>query len=269
MQVIEITSLTGHSPYDITICDITKTYCYIATTGVTSVPTIVEIPSELLGTEELLVVIKDSAGCETFSKYNCFTPTPTPTPTITPTITPTNISCNCISIQNPSGVTLNFGYTQCDGTQFYGSIYSATTLYVCGKHPYGHSGLTITVSSQICIGNVCSGPFPTPTPTPSHNPTHTPTPTPSITPTYTPTHTSTPTPTTVYSLFKTQSCCNSKIVKYVMLPSTFLPGTAIVSLSGECLQILNKSETMSWVTDYWNHLTTYVDCDLCIKNHPC
>ena len=27
MSVVQITSLTGHSPYDITICDKTKTYC--------------------------------------------------------------------------------------------------------------------------------------------------------------------------------------------------------------------------------------------------
>ena len=70
MQVIEITSLSGHSPYDITICDITKTYCYSGATGVTSAPITVEIPTELSGTQELIVVITDSAGCETFSICN-------------------------------------------------------------------------------------------------------------------------------------------------------------------------------------------------------
>ena len=70
MQIIEITSLTGHSPYDITICDITKSYCYIVASGVTSAPIMVDIPTELLGTQELIVVVTDSTGCETFSNYN-------------------------------------------------------------------------------------------------------------------------------------------------------------------------------------------------------
>ena len=70
MQIIEITSLTGNSPYDITICDITKTYCYVVVTGVTSAPIMVDIPTELLGTQELIVVVTDSTGCETFSNYN-------------------------------------------------------------------------------------------------------------------------------------------------------------------------------------------------------
>ena len=47
MQVIQISSLTGHSPYDITICDITNTYCYSGLTGVTSVPVTIDLPTEL------------------------------------------------------------------------------------------------------------------------------------------------------------------------------------------------------------------------------
>ena len=34
MQVIEITSLNGYPPYDISICDLTLTYCYVVATGV-------------------------------------------------------------------------------------------------------------------------------------------------------------------------------------------------------------------------------------------
>ena len=170
-QVIQIYSLTGHSPYDITICDITNTYCYSGATGVTTTPLTIDIPPELLGTTELLVVVTDSIGCEEIQYYFCGEPTPSQTPTTTPTPTPTNSTCNCISIDNPLGVTLTFGYTQCDGTLFYGDIYSSTTLYVCGQFPYGDGGLIINVSSNICVGNVCSGPTPTPTTTPTPTPT--------------------------------------------------------------------------------------------------
>ena len=171
MQVIQITSLTGHSPYDITICDITNTYCYSGVTGATSVPLTIDIPTELSGTTELLVVVTDSIGCQEIQYHICGEPIPSQTPTPTPTITPTNLTCNCISIENPSGVTLNFGYTQCDGLPFYGPIYSATTLYVCGKDPYGDVGLNISISTEICTGNVCLGPTPTPTTTPTPTPT--------------------------------------------------------------------------------------------------
>ena len=171
MILIEITSLSGHSPYDITICDITNSYCYSGATGVVSVPTSVTIPDELSGVTEFLVVVTDSIGCSEIQYHSCNVPTPTPTPPVTPTITPTNALCNCISIENPSGITLNFGYTECDGTLFYGDIYSATTLFVCGSAPYGDSGLTINISSNICVGNVCPGPTPTPTSTPTVTPT--------------------------------------------------------------------------------------------------
>jgi surface protein len=171
MQIIQITSLTGHSPYDITICDITNTYCYSGVTGATTAPLTIDIPTELLGTTELLVVVTDSIGCQEIQYHFCGEPIPSQTPTPTPTITPTNSICNCIAIENTSGITLNFGFTQCDGTLFYGEIYSATTLYVCGSLPYGDSGVVITISSDICTGDVCPGPSPTPTTTPTPTPT--------------------------------------------------------------------------------------------------
>jgi len=170
MQVIQITSLTGHSPYDITICDVTNTYCYSGVTGATTAPLTIDLPTELLGSEEVLVVVTDSIGCQEIQYHVCTT-VPTPTPTQTPTITPTNSICNCISIENTSGITLNFGFTQCDGESFYGEIYSSTTLYVCGTLPYGDSGVVITVSSEICSGNICPDPTPTPTTTPTPTPT--------------------------------------------------------------------------------------------------
>ena len=170
MQIIEITSLTGHSPYDITICDITKSYCYIVASGVTSAPIMVDIPTELLGTQELIVVVTDSTGCETFSNYNCFTPTPTPTFTPTPTITPTNISCNCITFTN-TGTTLGaFSYIDCDNQEINFKINSGTTLYVCGKSPSIIVGDVIYSMGLPCVNNTCIPPTPTPTLTPTPTP---------------------------------------------------------------------------------------------------
>jgi len=361
MQVIQITSLTGHSPYDITICDITNTYCYSGVTGATTVPLTINIPNELLGTTELLVVVTDSIGCQEIQYYNCGVPTPSQTPTPTPTITPTKSICNCISFKNTSGVTLNFNYVNCDGNSVYGQIYSGTTLFVCGHNPSSDSGVIFNVSSNICVNNVCPGPTSTPTPTPTITPTLPPivgyfedscnslnkftlsnipisfsplsgayyivssgfigcatsvisssttniysfismssqpsinhcqisnfiypcptlTPTPSITPTRTPTmtptptitrtptNTPTPTPPVKYVLFQAQSCCSKKITKFIMLPSNFLPGTAVVNSYGECLEIIGISIRDNWITDSWNREITYKDCEECIKIQTC
>ena len=46
--MFEISGVTGHSPYDIIICDITNTYCYTVETGVVSVPPYLYINIELL-----------------------------------------------------------------------------------------------------------------------------------------------------------------------------------------------------------------------------
>jgi hypothetical protein len=102
MQVIEITSLNGYPPYDISICDLTLTYCYVVAPGVVSVPPTLElpIPSQLEGASQVLVVVTDSIGCEEFLLQSC-PGTHTPTPTLTPTPTTTRtVICNCISFEN-------------------------------------------------------------------------------------------------------------------------------------------------------------------------
>jgi surface protein len=111
-------------------------------------------------------------------------------------------------------------------------------------------------------------PCPTLTPTPSVTPTLTPTPTVTMTTTPTQTPTQTPTPSFQYALFQVLSCCNKK-VKYMMLPVNFLPGTSILNTFGECYEIISKSPIKTYVTDYWNHGTTYLDCKLCIKYNTC
>lgn len=160
MQQIEITTLSGQSPYNITMCDITKTYCYPVLSGVNGAPPTVtlNVPPQLEGTQELLVVVTDDAGCNTFHLYTCYTPTPTPTATPTPTPTPTMvISCNCISFDNPTSETLNFSYTQCNGFVVSYVINPETTLFVCGKEPSGDEGVVINISTP-CVDNSCSEP---------------------------------------------------------------------------------------------------------------
>ena len=176
MQVIEITSLTGHSPYNISICDITLTYCYVVATGVVSVPPTLEltIPAQLEGANQVLVVVTDAIGCQEFILQTCPS-TPTPTPTITPTPTPTRIIiCNCISFENTTAGTLKFEFTQCDGKIFYGSVDSGTTLYYCGRLPSAEPGVNIIINDE-CFKNTCPDSVltPTPTPTPTITPSST------------------------------------------------------------------------------------------------
>jgi len=196
MQVIEITSLSGHSPFNISICDITLTYCYVVATGVVSVPPILElpIPVQLEGAQQIIVKVVDSIGCQELLLQSC-PGTPTPTPTQTPTPTPTNvIICNCISFKNTTSGNLNFSYTQCDGTIFNGDVQSGTTLYYCGRLPSADVGVDITIY-EVCFDNTCPDSVLTPTPTPTQTSTPTPTPTQTSTPTTTPTQTPTPTET--------------------------------------------------------------------------
>jgi hypothetical protein len=165
MQVIEITGISGHSPYNIVICDMTKTYCYVVATGIVTIPPtlLLDIPTPLQGSSQVMVIITDASGCETIQIKAC-PPTPTPTPTITPTPTPTMVvNCNCLTFINETGDNYNFGYTQCDDTIFYGTIYPYTTLYVCGRLPFADPYICIYIGSP-CVDNTC--PLPTPTPSP-------------------------------------------------------------------------------------------------------
>lgn len=178
MILVELTSISGIPPYVISICDLTKTFCYVVSTGTPSIPLYVEIPSDLVGSQQLLVVITDSTGCEFFELISCITPTPTVTPSPTPTPTPTpteSIECNCISFTNLSNDNHPFQYTRCDDVIINDIIFSGTTLYVCGSEPVVDSPVTYIVSNP-CVDNTCPDPTPTPTPTPTVTPTITPTP---------------------------------------------------------------------------------------------
>ncbi len=96
-QVIEITNVNGSGTYDVYLCDITLTYCFLIS-GATSIPPTVsfELPSSLPNpnsppatitfdgaTSVIVKIVDTSTGCEKFMVYDCGEP---PTTTTTTTI---------------------------------------------------------------------------------------------------------------------------------------------------------------------------------------
>ena len=185
-QSIDILTSTGVPPYDVYVCDISNTFCFLVTTGVT-LPYQFFAPPPLDNVSQLIVKLIDSLGCEFFEPFQCPTPTPTPSPT-----------CFANQYQIWVGGPCTFNLLDCSSgiTGTYTTT-SGGTYNVCSSLP--------PVSVGYCpYGPVIFlGPCPTLTPTPTVTPTLTPTPsitstvtpTVTITPTPTPTITSTPTPT--------------------------------------------------------------------------
>jgi len=199
MQKVQIIDLCGTPPYTAKVCDYTYTYCFPSTSGITDVPFDLEIPEELQNTYRIIVETTDASGCAEFRYFYSITTTPTKTLTPTPTSTPTS-ECRCIVFYNSSLDSLYLGYTQCDGTSYYGLCDGHAYLYGCGSNPYvTNEKISFNIYGE-CINNSCPRSFAafisdeTPTPTPTR--TLTPTYTPSVTVTKTPTGTYTsPTPT--------------------------------------------------------------------------
>lgn len=185
MQTIEVTGATGIGPYDVYICDITLTNCFLIS-GATSIPPTVYFdtstslpnpspPPILINfgyTSSVVIKIVDlSTGCEKFIPYQCPSATPTPTPTITPSSSPSD--CLCISILNPTTSGLTFAFTDCTSNIIDDTAPALSTLFVCGKSPTGQSGLIITVNGP-CVSGACPPIYLTPTQTASQTPTPTP-----------------------------------------------------------------------------------------------
>jgi surface protein len=172
---IQITGATGIGPYQVQVCDITKTYCSIVTGSTFIPPTFTfDVPSPYDDLPSLLIVLTDSTGCEYFEYYGCpTTPTPTPTPTVTPTPTPTFL-CYCITALNGTNQNGYFDYTDCSGNYVSSVLIpSGVTYYTCGIHPTNEINVS-TVVGGFCNSNQ-SCPTPSCTPTPTNTPTPTPT----------------------------------------------------------------------------------------------
>jgi hypothetical protein len=183
-QSIDILTSTGVPPYDVYVCDVTYTFCYVVATGVT-LPYQFFAPPPLDDVSQLIVKLIDSTGCVFFEPFQCPTPTPTPSPT-----------CFANQYQIWVGGPCTFNLLDCSSgiTGTYTTT-SGGTYNVCSSLP--------PVSVGYCpYGPVIFlGPCPTLTPTPTVTPTLTPTP--SITSTITPTVTITPTITPTVTITKT------------------------------------------------------------------
>ena len=95
---IQITSVTGTSPYNVYVCDVFGLNCNFVGTISGSVPPIYtfSLPTMFNYAQVVMVKVIDFNNCETFHIETCILPTtprptttPTPTPTLTPTKTPT------------------------------------------------------------------------------------------------------------------------------------------------------------------------------------
>ena len=174
-QQIQITGATGTGPYQVQVCDITKTYCTTITGSTFIPPTYTfDVPPPFEEITSLLIVLTDSTGCEYFEYYGCPpTPTPTPTPTVTPTPTPTFL-CYCITALNGTNQNGYFDYTDCSGNYVSSVLIpSGVTYYTCGIHPTNEINVS-TVVGGFCNSNQ-SCPTPSCTPTPTNTPTPSPT----------------------------------------------------------------------------------------------
>lgn len=165
MQTVVISSAVGIPPFQISLCDVTNTYCYIVAVDVT-LPVTVNVPPPIQTADTLLIKIKDSHHCETLQTTTSLSPTPTPTPTLTPSSYITN--CNCIAFDNLSGSSnYDISLTLCDGTSLNSSVYAGSIIYYCGNTPSADPQVNIVIG-PVCVSGSCPSPPPTYTPTPSN-----------------------------------------------------------------------------------------------------
>ena len=165
MQVIQVNTATGNPPYDIYVCDVTLTYCYLMSSGVSVFPAYVNLPNEFLGLQSVVVKLIDSSGCELFYNISCALPTPsvTVTPSFTPTPTPTPTiplyGCQCLNFDNTlNNYDIGYLYTNCNGILISDTVPSGQTYQVCGSNPIPSDVNLIVTTSGDCVSNLCVTP---------------------------------------------------------------------------------------------------------------
>jgi len=154
MISITLTGITGTAPYVISVCDITKTYCYNVYTGTPTLPLTVEVPSQLSTANQVLLDVVDSQNCDYFQIISCIPSSPTPTTTTTPTPTPTPSGCACLTFENTGVTNANITYTRCDGVIITETLYVGTILYYCGGNPTFDGDVSVTIGPA-CVNNTC------------------------------------------------------------------------------------------------------------------
>ena len=86
---VQINSILGTPPFYFFLCDINLTQCiYNSSASTPTYPIILDLPTSLIGTNQLVVKIIDGNSCEVYQDYILPSPTPTPSLTMTPTPTP-------------------------------------------------------------------------------------------------------------------------------------------------------------------------------------
>ncbi len=74
---LQISGITGSSPYSIYVCDYTFYECVFVGTysEPLTYPFYIPVPSSMEGSSKIIVKIDDASGCTKFNLYNAQTPT--------------------------------------------------------------------------------------------------------------------------------------------------------------------------------------------------
>jgi len=139
---ITISGITGNPPYDVYVCDITNTYCYLITGSTLIPPTLIfNVPPPLEDVNSVLVKITDISGCTTFINYSC-----PPTPTNT---------CLCFEITTTGMTDGYFDYTDCFGV-LHKNVFVNNSLivYFCCQNISNLIEVTYT-QTNYCASNTC------------------------------------------------------------------------------------------------------------------
>ncbi len=233
---IQITSVTGTSPYNVYVCDIFGTNCNLVGTIVGTVPPVYSfsIPAMFNYAQVVIVKVIDFNNCETFHIETCVLPTNTPTPTQTPTRTPTNTPT---PTQTPTRTPTNTPTPTQTPTPTLTPTPTQTPNITPTLTPTPTQTPTLTpTNTPTPTLTPTNTPTPTltptntPTPTLTPTPTQTPTPTPTNTPTPTLTPTNTPTPTsiTVYS-YEFAVCCPGDVITLYSSSPSIIVGSYLYS----------------------------------------
>ena len=71
LHEVTISGTTGTPPYDVYVCDVTNTYCYLVSGGTYISTYTFEVPAPLMIVNSLLEKLIDSNNCELFNFYQC------------------------------------------------------------------------------------------------------------------------------------------------------------------------------------------------------
>jgi len=145
--IVNITNITGSSPYDIYICQSGGTGCFYITT-ITSVPYSFVIPEPYDMSDSYMLKIIDNNDCiiSGITTINTpVTPTPTNTPSSTQNTTPTNTPTNTPTPTTPC-VPVTYSIEVTNDTIFTGDCFNGNIYIQCADSFFGNCIFTGTSS---------------------------------------------------------------------------------------------------------------------------